>query len=185
MGFTSSAVNKDNKFHIRTRASRNVLLVVRETLLFRFIETRVILIPAIPVDPRYLKITDYKDRLSDNMCFCLEKIRVDHVLCSTQKEDENLLMEKITGRPVRIISCSIKDISLVDKIIPLQQSKNVLAIAIYQYTITIRYLDLDGNVYSVNFNSGSRFQKIITRPFPGRLQVTADIQCIFSELDPE
>lgn len=176
MAFTSSTANKNNKFHIKPRGpGAGLLIVVKETLVFNFLETGIMRIPAIPVEPKDL----------ENINFQLENIKVDRVLCSTCRENENLLQQRINGKPEKVISCSIKDISIIDRIIPLKQNKQVLAIAIYQYTIVIRYLDFDGKDYTIDINSGSRYERITSNSYPSRLQVTADAQCVFTKLYPK
>lgn len=176
MTFTSSSVaNKNNKFHVGPIGpGANLIIVINENLVFNILQRVVLRVPTIPVAFSDSLETDYK----------LEDINVDKVISSTCRQDDNLLWNKINGVPEKVISCLVKHVSLINKLIPLEQSNQVLAVAIYRYIVEVTYIDFSGKEYTENFSSSSRYQRIIIDSLPGRLDVGLDIKCIYTKLLP-
>ncbi|NLM22141.1 MAG: hypothetical protein GX207_10435 [Peptococcaceae bacterium] len=181
MAFTSSATNKNNIFHIGPKGpGANLLVVVKETLAFNLWQQALLRIPGIPVR-EFSALTAPKTtgELFPTLC-----INVKRMLNSARREDENLLWRRINGNPAKIISCSIQNVSLVDKFIPLNHNEQAIAVAIYHYTVEMKYVDSSGQLYLTSIDSGTRYQRVIFPSYTGQLQINLESNCIFTKFYP-
>ncbi|NLL52910.1 MAG: hypothetical protein GX248_09430 [Peptococcaceae bacterium] len=184
MAFTSSATNKNNIFHIGPKGpGANLLVVVKETLLFNLLQQAMLRVPVVPVE-EFSPLTTPKTTGDAGESFSSICINVRRVINSAWRVDENLLWKRINGNPAKIISCSIQNVSLVDKFIPLNHNEQAIAIAIYHYTVEIKYIDSSGQLYITSIDSGTRYQRVVFPSFTGQLQINLENNCIFSKFYP-
>ncbi|MGI6450661.1 MAG: hypothetical protein ACOX3R_10325 [Desulfitobacteriia bacterium] len=190
MAFTSSTTNLNNTFHVGPKGQEgSLLIVVEENLLFSIRQQTVLRVPAIPVDQfSTLNTKDPKvsasTKVSAELLFQAVSINCERVLYLTRREDNNLLWKSVDDKTKEVISCSVKNITLIEKLIPLSLDQQSLAIAIYNYTAEIKYVDALNRVYTTNVNSGTRYQRIILPSSTGRLQVDLDLKCVFTKFYP-
>lgn len=157
MSFTCQNANKGNKFHIGL--GKLLLVVVRECVVFNTLQPGLMYIPTYPTQE-------------------LQLIYVKRVLDSCYKSSENYLQTYVPRNLAKIISCQIKNKTLVDTLIPIPANNHIMIFALFNYDVIINYIDTSGHIKDITLPSGPRHQRaFFTLPFEST-KVDLFLECI-------
>lgn len=179
MSFTSPSVaNKNNKFHVGpVGPEHHIYVIVQESIVFNILQRALLLLPTVPLSLSYQLPTEVQPTT-------IECINAERVISSCYKVDENILTKNIPRVPKKIISCSIDNIVLKKKLIPCQSNDRALAIAIYNYSIKVQYIDSFGKSFTIDLTSRTRYQRAFFNNISGHLEVKLNIECIHAKIYP-
>ncbi|ABR49581.1 conserved hypothetical protein [Alkaliphilus metalliredigens QYMF] len=177
MPFTSPSIsNKNNNFRIGPLAPvHDVLIIVQECIVFTILQGVSLLVPSFPLS--------LAEELSiESNPTHIQCINTDLVLDSRYQIDENMLTISLPHIPKKIISCTIDNITLKEKLNPCESNDWDLAIAIYQYNVVVKYTDFFENLFTISQRSCSRYQRTFVKHSSGLLEVKLNIECIHSKI---
>jgi hypothetical protein len=179
MSFTSPSVaNKNNKFHVGPVGPEHYIYVImQESIVFNILQRAMLLLPTVPLSLSYQLPTEVQPTT-------IECINAERLISSCYKLDEHILTKNIPRAPKKIISCSIGNIVLKKKLIPCQSNDRALAIAIYNYSIKLQYIDSFGKSFTIDLTSRTRYQRAFLNNISGHLEVKLNIECIHANICP-
>ncbi|MBE3571394.1 MAG: hypothetical protein IMW95_00325 [Moorella humiferrea] len=189
MPFTAPSVaNKGNLFRIGPRI--DIQVAVGELVTFNILQDTLMLIPARelqPVRPGQLLVPGWpgwQEGARQTFPYRVELIVAKRVLASTWRADDNFLVRPYiptgpaTGVPVKLLTCTIKNIVPQGRLLPLSPGDQAIAVACYSYEVEVIYADSTGRTAALTLQSGPRRQQAVVYPGSGYLEVNVRLQCL-------